>query len=113
MQGSSSQVALRRAHLGPELRTRDGDKQLYIPILIRSHTIDVPVSRQSAVLFQSTFNMLTQSTVFALLSAASSVAADVYTVPSQPNANGEPFDGFVSYSIEFSSFPDFAGKASY
>jgi hypothetical protein len=54
--------------------------------------------------------MLTQSTVFALLGAASSVAADVYTVPSQPNANGEPFDGFVSYSIEFSSFPDFAGK---
>jgi hypothetical protein len=54
--------------------------------------------------------MLTQSSIFALLSAASSVAADVYTVPSQPNANGEPFDGFVSYSIEFSSFPDFAGK---
>lgn len=54
--------------------------------------------------------MLTQGTVFALLGAASSVAADVYTVPSQPNANGEPFDGFVSYSIEFASFPDFAGK---
>lgn len=54
--------------------------------------------------------MLTQATVFVLLGAASSVAADVYTVPSQPNANGEPFDGFVSYSIEFSSFPDFAGK---
>lgn len=54
--------------------------------------------------------MLTQSTVLALLGAASSVAADVYTVPSQPNANGEPFDGFVSYSIEFASFPDFAGK---
>lgn len=54
--------------------------------------------------------MLTQGTVFALLGVASSVAADVYTVPSQPNANGEPFDGFVSYSIEFASFPDFAGK---
>ncbi|KAM0450911.1 hypothetical protein ACHAO4_006303 [Trichoderma viride] len=56
--------------------------------------------------------MLTQGTVFALLGAASSVAADVYTVPSQPNANGEPFDGFVSYSIEFASFPDFAGNKS-
>ena len=56
--------------------------------------------------------MFTQSALVALLGAASSVAADVYTVPSQPNANGEPLDGFVSYSIEFASFPDFAGKTN-
>lgn len=54
--------------------------------------------------------MLTKSALVTLLGAASSAAADVYTVPSQPNANGEPLDGFVSYSIEFASFPDFAGK---
>lgn len=54
--------------------------------------------------------MLTKSALVTLLGAASSAAADVYTVPSQPNANGEPLDGYVSYSIEFASFPDFAGK---
>ncbi|PKK52485.1 hypothetical protein CI102_3198 [Trichoderma harzianum] len=56
--------------------------------------------------------MLTKSALVTLLGAASSAAADVYTVPSQPNANGEPLDGFVSYSIEFASFPDFAGNKS-
>lgn len=25
---------------------------------------------------------------------------------------GQPLEGFVSFSIEFSSFPDFAGKSS-
>lgn len=54
--------------------------------------------------------MLTQSALVALLGAASSVSAQVYTVPSRPNPKGEPLDGFVSYSIEFSSFPEFAGK---
>ncbi|KAL7823636.1 glycoside hydrolase family 79 protein [Trichoderma gracile] len=56
--------------------------------------------------------MLTQGALVALLGAASSVSAQVYTVPSQPNPKGEPLDGFVSYSIEFSSFPEFAGNKS-
>ena len=29
-----------------------------------------------------------------------------------PSAPGVPLEGFVSYSIEFSSFPDFAGNIS-
>ncbi|EGR49630.1 glycoside hydrolase family 79 [Trichoderma reesei QM6a] len=56
--------------------------------------------------------MLTHSALVALLGATSSVSAQVYTVPSQPNPKGEPLDGFVSYSIEFSSFPEFAGNKS-
>ncbi|KAL6879248.1 glycoside hydrolase family 79 protein [Trichoderma novae-zelandiae] len=56
--------------------------------------------------------MLTQSALVALLGAASSVSAQVYAVPSQPNPKGEPLDGFVSYSIEFASFPEFAGNKS-
>ncbi len=36
-----------------------------------------------------------------------------YTVDQSPATTaGEPFDGFVSYSIEFASFPDFAGGTS-
>ena len=42
---------------------------------------------------------------------AAGLDAARYTVDQSaaPTA-GEPFDGFVSYSIEFSSFPDFAGQ---
>ncbi|KAK5993495.1 Beta-glucuronidase [Cladobotryum mycophilum] len=57
--------------------------------------------------------MLTQASIIALLSAASSVAADTYPVPAKPNANGQPLDGYVSYSIEFSSFPEFAGNKTH
>lgn len=35
--------------------------------------------------------------------------ADVYNVPAAMNKIGQPLDGFVSYSIEFASFPEFAG----
>lgn len=31
-------------------------------------------------------------------------------LPASSGAVGQPFDGYVSYSIEFSSFPEFAGK---
>ncbi|KAL2128381.1 hypothetical protein VTI74DRAFT_9263 [Chaetomium olivicolor] len=40
------------------------------------------------------------------------LAASQYTIPSSVESN-EVFDGFVSYSIEFSSFPDFAGNNSH
>lgn len=41
---------------------------------------------------------------------ASTVAlADMYNVPAAMNKFGQPLDGFVSYSIEFASFPEFAG----
>ncbi|POR38839.1 Beta-glucuronidase [Tolypocladium paradoxum] len=56
--------------------------------------------------------MLSRGGLLALVGAASSVAASTYKVPSKPGIGGEPFDGFVSYSIEFSSFPDFAGNRS-
>ncbi|KAL1865293.1 hypothetical protein VTK73DRAFT_5294 [Phialemonium thermophilum] len=47
-------------------------------------------------------------------SAADAVASTIvpYTIDADQAAAGEPFDGFVSYSIEFSSFPDFAGNKS-
>jgi len=48
-----------------------------------------------------------------LAAAATVVAADTYNVPAKANPLGEPFDGFVSYSLEFSSFPDFAGSSTY
>ncbi|GJN67409.1 glycoside hydrolase family 79 protein [Purpureocillium lilacinum] len=48
-----------------------------------------------------------------LAAAATVVAADTYNVPAKANPLGEPFDGFVSYSLEFSSFPDFAGNKSH
>ncbi|GAP85335.2 putative glycoside hydrolase family 79 protein [Rosellinia necatrix] len=38
-------------------------------------------------------------------SSSASIAADILT--------GQPLDGFVSFSIEFASFPDFAGNASH
>ncbi len=40
--------------------------------------------------------------------ATPALAGAEYTVPSSVPPN-DVFDGYVSYSIEFSSFPDFAG----
>lgn len=40
--------------------------------------------------------------------ANSALAAPEYPVPGSVESN-DVFDGYVSYSIEFSSFPDFAG----
>ncbi|KAK2594667.1 hypothetical protein QQS21_007643 [Conoideocrella luteorostrata] len=52
--------------------------------------------------------------ILALLAAATATTADqIYNVPSNPNTSGQPFDSFVSYSIELSSFPDFAGNLSH
>lgn len=56
--------------------------------------------------------MFTQSTVFGLLGAAAYATAEIYAVPRSSGSIGEPFDGYVSYSIEFSSFPEFAGNKS-
>ncbi|KND92840.1 Beta-glucuronidase, partial [Tolypocladium ophioglossoides CBS 100239] len=56
--------------------------------------------------------MLYRGGLLALIGAAAPVAARTYKVPSKPSTSGEPLDGFVSYSIEFSSFPDFAGTCS-
>ncbi|KAK4247188.1 hypothetical protein C7999DRAFT_32360 [Corynascus novoguineensis] len=41
--------------------------------------------------------------------ASSALAAPEYPVPGSVESN-DVFDGYVSYSIEFSSFPDFAGN---
>ncbi|UNI24259.1 hypothetical protein JDV02_010022 [Purpureocillium takamizusanense] len=57
--------------------------------------------------------MLLSGGLLALASAATTVAAEAYTVPAKANPLGEPFDGFVSYSLEFSSFPEFAGNKSH
>lgn len=44
-----------------------------------------------------------------LVSGAAVASTASYDVPSTPNKVGKPLEGFVSYSIEFSSFPEFAG----
>jgi len=44
------------------------------------------------------------------LHAAVLVAAGYPVDQSAVPSAGEPFDSFVSYSIEFASFPDFAGE---
>lgn len=53
-------------------------------------------------------------TVF--LACAAAALGQVRTLPLSINAEdtniGAPLDGFVSYSIEFSSFPDYAGMLS-
>ncbi|KAI1431121.1 glycoside hydrolase family 79 protein [Xylaria sp. CBS 124048] len=52
---------------------------------------------------------------FTYLLALSSLASATIIAnvkPSQQLKFGEPLDGFVSFSIEFSSFPDFAGNQS-
>lgn len=41
---------------------------------------------------------------------AGMAAADSFEIPASSGAIGQPFDGYVSYSIEFSSFPEFAGE---
>jgi len=59
--------------------------------------------------------MLSHRSIAILACAVSCVAAqNVYKVSSSPPADaGEPFpEAFVSFSIEFSSFPDFAGNKS-
>lgn len=48
----------------------------------------------------------------ALLASGAAVASPAYDVPTTPNKLGKPLEGFVSYSIEFSSFPEFAGLSS-
>lgn len=45
-----------------------------------------------------------------LVGAPGLAAADLFTIPSSPNKIGRPLDGYVSYTLEFSSFPDFAGQ---
>lgn len=45
----------------------------------------------------------------ALVGAVSQVAAETYAVPTTANKIGQPFEAFVSYSLEFSSFPEYAG----
>lgn len=53
--------------------------------------------------------MKSQAALLTLASAASAVA-EQYSVPSKPTNAGEPFtEAFVSFSIEFVFFPDFAG----
>lgn len=54
-------------------------------------------------------NMKSKVWLSSLTYAAGSTAAQYAINPTGTNAS-QPFDGFVSYSIEFSSFPDFAGK---
>lgn len=54
--------------------------------------------------------------LFCLLALSGSAAAKIVSDASPSlsvNAKilqGQPLDGFVSFSIEFASFPDFAGK---
>lgn len=50
------------------------------------------------MLLAQTSLAMAESTVYTVGSIASSINAI------------QPLDGFISYSIEFSSFPDFAGK---
>ena len=52
--------------------------------------------------------MISQPALLCVLAGAYSVSAQYVLPPSVDNGDG-PFEGFVSYSIEFSSFPDFAG----
>jgi hypothetical protein len=47
-----------------------------------------------------------------VLNAAGLVAVRYSIAESAAASSGEPFDGYVSYSIEFSSFPDFAGETT-
>ncbi len=64
----------------------------------------------------ATGNMWSQSSLVAFAGLTSSVGSQaVYTVSSSPPATVGPpvLDGFVSYSIELASFPDFAGNKSF
>lgn len=55
-------------------------------------------------------------TLLASLACAGVTVAQIQSLAVSINADeittGTPLDGFVSYSIEFASFPDFAGKRS-
>lgn len=56
--------------------------------------------------------MRTASLVFSMSTAAGSVGAMQYSLNGAQASANQPFqDAFVSYSIEFSSFPDFAGES--
>ncbi|OAA45029.1 glycoside hydrolase family 79 protein [Metarhizium rileyi] len=66
----------------------------------------------SSTSHQVTKIMMYRKAILALLSALASAVAEAYKVPSNPGISSQPFDSFVSYSIEFSSFPDFAGPSS-
>lgn len=48
--------------------------------------------------------------IFCTLAVLGLTSAQI-TVKSSIGGGNEVFDGYVSYSIEFSSFPDFAGKS--
>ncbi|KAB5549766.1 glycoside hydrolase family 79 protein [Coniochaeta sp. 2T2.1] len=56
--------------------------------------------------------MKTEILLSIALHAAGLVAVRYTVDQSPPSTAGEPFNGFLSYSIEFSSFPDFAGNNS-
>lgn len=53
--------------------------------------------------------MLNLFCAVAALAIGVQAGPDAYPVPLKANPDGQPFDGFVSHSIEFSSFPEFAG----
>lgn len=55
--------------------------------------------------------MKTTRSLFSVSAAASAVGAVQYSLNTAQLSANQPFsDAFVSYSIEFSSFPDFAGE---
>lgn len=58
--------------------------------------------------------IMTARAAASLLACAGLALGQIRTLAVSINADdittGAPLDGFVSYSIEFSSFPDFAGK---
>lgn len=56
--------------------------------------------------------MFTQGTILSLLGAAVCATAKTYTVPRSSGSIGQPEEAFASYSLEFASFPDFAGNKS-
>lgn len=56
-------------------------------------------------------NMMRLQAFLSTLAAATTVAATKYSLISALASANQPFsEAFVSYSIEFSSFPEFAGK---
>lgn len=62
-------------------------------------------SRHTHTVMHSLMMILAQTSLVMATPMAHAVGASVSAV----NAS-QPLDGFISYSIEFSSFPDFAGK---
>ena len=86
-----------------ELSSFDGE--LYQGIASRHDCYVTIISYSTA-----TFTMIFKCGIIALFGGAAVATATTYAVPSRPNSLGQPFEAFVSYSIELSSFPDFAGK---